>query len=612
MRNNRMKHVVAGTAGHIDHGKTALVRALTGIETDRLREEKERGISIDLGFAHLDLSPDVRLAIVDVPGHERFIKNMLAGVGGIDLALLVVAADESIKPQTREHFEICRLVGISSGLVVLTKSDLVDPEILELVRMEVEDFTRNSFLEGAPVIAVSSITGSGMHELGQSLLAAARAVPARSANRYFRLPIDRAFTMRGFGTVVTGTLASGVVSAGEDAELHPSGRLLRVRGIQTHGQAVEKAGAGQRTAINLTGIEVAELARGMVLAEPGRFRDAKEIDCSFELLASAKPLKNRTPVHFHTGTAEVEAILRLPAGAASPPPGEPGYARITLREPLLMLPGDRFIMRMFSPVTTIGGGVVLDVSPPRRLSVERLRILDHGSLPQRIALLVSESACGLSLADLVARTGLHESEILAARQPSAGDWFVSPEWLESRRKLAQELLREFHRLNPLLPGMPKEDFRTRVLAGAPPVLLEELGLVTEGETVRLASHRVALHQAEEEAARRIEEAFRGAGLAVPSVADALGQSGVEPARAKTLLQMLLKQQRLVRISAELVVHSSALETLRSDLLKKRGSRFGVTEFKDWTGVSRKYAIPLLEFLDRQRITRREGESRIVL
>lgn len=607
-----MKYVVAGTAGHIDHGKTTLVRALTGIDTDRLREEKERGISIDLGFAHLDLSPEIRLAIVDVPGHERFIKNMLAGVGGIDLALLVVAADESIKPQTREHFDICRLIGISTGLVVLTKSDLVDPEILELVRMEVEDFTRGSFLDGAPVVVVSSTTGFGLQELGQNLLAAAKSVPARASNRYFRLPIDRAFSMRGFGTVVTGTLTAGTIAAGQEAELHPSGRLLRVRGIQTHGEPVESAGAGQRTAVNLAGVEVAGLTRGMTLAEPGRFRGTTQIDCSFDLLVSAKPLKSRAPVHFHAGAAEVEAVVRLPAGKPSLVPGGRTYVRIILREPLLLLPGDRFIVRMFSPVVTIGGGVVLDIAPPRRLSTERLDTLAKGSLAQRIALLVAESACGLSLADLVARTGLHESEILAAATPLMNGWFVSAEWIESRRRLAEEKLREFHRSNPLLPGMPKEDLRTQIMPDAPAFLLDALGLVSGGGVFRLAAHRVALRQDEEEAAGRIEETFRKAGLAVPSVMEALGQSGVESARAKTLLQILLKQQRLVRVSAELVMHCSALDTLRSDLSKKTGLRFGVADFKDWTGVSRKYAIPLLEFLDRQKLTRRDGESRIVL
>ncbi|HVT94504.1 MAG TPA: selenocysteine-specific translation elongation factor [Bryobacteraceae bacterium] len=607
-----MKYVVAGTAGHIDHGKTALVRALTGIDTDRLKEEKERGISIELGFAHLDLAPGIRLALVDVPGHERFIKNMLAGVGGIDFVMLVIAADESIKPQTREHFDICRMVGISRGLVVLTKSDLAEPETLDLVRLEVEDLTRNSFLSGAPVVAISSTTGFGMHELRQTLLSVAEQTPERSSNRYFRLPLDRVFSMRGFGTVVTGTISGGQISAGQEVEIYPIGKKTRVRGLQTHGDAVESARAGQRAAVNLAGVEAAELSRGMTLAGPGRFFATKVLDCVFELLPGAKPLKNRAPVHFHAGTAEVEAAIRFSTGVSSLEPGERAFARITLRDAVLLLPGDRFIVRMFSPVVTIGGGVVLDILPPRRFSTERLRALENGTAAQRIELLVSESGAGLSLESLVARTGLHESEILEAARPLVNRWFASPAWVASRRRSAEEILREFHRLHPLLPGMPKEDLRSRVLPDAPDFALDALDLVSEGDVVRLASHQVSLRRDEEEAAKKMEEIFRHAGLRIPSLSETLAQSGVEIARAKTLLQMLLKDGRLVRISAELVVHASALDALRVNLSQRAGMRFTVPDFKEWTGVSRKYAIPLLEFLDRQRITRREGDTRVIL
>ncbi len=605
-----MKYVVAGTAGHIDHGKTSLVRALTGIDTDRLKEEKQRGISIDLGFAHLALSAQLRLAIVDVPGHERFIRNMLAGVGGIDFIMLVVAADESIKPQTREHFDICRLLGITRGMVVLTKSDLVDSEILELVKLEVEDFTRGSFLDGAPVVAVSSITGMGVHELRQSLATIGAEVPARSAQRYFRLALDRSFSIRGFGTVVTGTVSEGAVSSGQDVQVFPGGQRLRVRGIETHGENVEQAGAGQRAALNLAGVEASDLHRGMALAEPGRFAATKSIDCTFRLLPGAKALKNRAPIHFHASTAEVEAVIRRLNGS---------FARIQLREPVLMLPGDRFIVRSFSPVVTIGGGEVLDIAPPRKAGVDRLTKLAQGGAAERIELLVTEARFGLSIASLVARTGLIEAEIRksSGSLKSIGDWFVSAEWFEARSRAIEAALRDFHRLKPLLAGMPKEELRARICPGAPAFVFEALlnetrTLVADGETVRLASHKVALQDNEEAAARKIEAAFQRAGLAVPAMAEVLAGSGVEVSKARTLLQMLLKQQLLVRVSEDLVFHKTALDRLRELLAPKKGTRFQVGEFKDWTGISRKYAIPLLEFLDRQRITRREGEGRVVL
>ena len=321
-----MKNIIAGTAGHIDHGKTELVRALTGIDTDRLAEEKRRGISIDLGFAHLEL-PGLRIGFIDVPGHERFVRNMLAGSGGIDLVLLVIGADESIKPQTREHFDICRLLGIERGLVVLTKADLVDPDILGLVKLEAEEFVRGSFLQGAPVVPVSSITRQGIDELKVHLAKIGLQVRGHDSTGQFRLPLDRSFTLRGFGTVVTGTLTSGSIALEDEVEVHPGARRLRVRGLQVHGGPVERAYAGQRTAVNLPGIEATELGRGLSLTAPGLFQPAVSLDASVELLSGVAPLKHGAPVHFHSGTAEVEAEVR--------PLGE-GFVRILLRHPVLL------------------------------------------------------------------------------------------------------------------------------------------------------------------------------------------------------------------------------------------------------------------------------------
>ena len=622
-----MKNIIIGTAGHIDHGKTALVRALTGIDTDRLKEEKKRGISIDLGFAHLQLSENVRLGLVDVPGHERFIKNMLAGVSGIDLVLFVIASDESIKPQTREHFDICMLLGIRKGIVVLTKADLAEGDLLELARLEAGEFVRDSFLEDAPIVAVSAVTGAGLDDLRAELAKLAAAVPEKDASQYFRLPIDRAFAMRGFGTVVTGTLISGSVRVEQEVELHPARKRVRVRGIQVHGADVQQAHAGQRTALNIVGVDASELARGMVLADAGRFHATTHIDCAFDLLRSAKPLKHRAPVHFHAGAAVVEAeIRRLQTEKTGTDPIAPGsreYVRLVLSEPLLLLPGDRFIVRMFSPVITIGGGVILDIAPPRRArQTDRLQILETAPLPDRIALLARESRYGIGMPELIARTGRLESDLRKAAASltvldSPQFWLLDPGWVAAKLETLHEHLKQYHRQNPLLAGASKEELRSKFLPGAPPWLMDALlarskTLVLGAETIHLSSHKVALKQDEEAATAKIETAFRLGGLTTPAVNEVLAKSGVDPARARTLLQLMLRDKRLVRVSDELVFHASTMESLRSLLAQKKGSHFAVPEFKDWTGISRKYAIPLLEYLDRERITRRDGDSRVVL
>ncbi|HLK46810.1 MAG TPA: selenocysteine-specific translation elongation factor [Bryobacteraceae bacterium] len=620
-----MKNIIVGTAGHIDHGKTALVKALTGIDADRLAEEKRRGITIDLGFAHLQLTPTLRLGFVDVPGHERFVKNMLAGVGGIDLVLFVIAADESIKPQTREHFDICRLLGIPRGVIALTKADLAEPDILELSRLEAEELVKDSFLEGAPVVPVSSVTGAGLDDLRRELARVAAEIPEKNASGRFRLPIDRVFTVKGFGTVVTGTLVSGSVAREQEVELYPAGRRLRVRGVEVHGSTAGRALAGQRTAINLADIEPAELARGDVLSEPGRFRAVTRIDCRLDLLASAKPLKHRAPVHFHSGTAEIEAEVRLSAGAVALKPGGTSFAQLILRHPALLWPGDRFIIRMFSPVITIGGGVVLDNSERRYRAGDditaRLAAFERADTAARVALLVNESAFGLGLPDLVARTGLLDAELAeAARRVGLveiSQWYVSPDWLQQCRDQLVASVRDFHRTHPLLPGIPKQDLRSRDLPAAPLFLFDALlagakDLVVEGETVRARSHKVVLRDDESAARGAIERAFERAGLATPPVPEVLAQSGVEPARARSLLQILLRERQLVRVSDDLVFHRTAIDHLRQMMAARKSECFNVSAFKEWTGVSRKYAIPLLEYLDREHITRREGDQRRVL
>ena len=599
-----MRNIIVGTAGHIDHGKTALVRALTGIDADRLAEEKRRGITIDLGFAHLQLTEDIRIGFIDVPGHERFVRNMLAGAAGIDMVLFVVSAEESIKPQTREHFEICRMLGVQAGVVALTKADLAGPDLVDLVRLEFEEYAAGSFLAEAPKIAVSSTTGAGIEELRRALETAARAVREKSAAGFFRLPIDRAFTMKGFGTVVTGTMVSGTLRRDQEVELYPTGRRLRVRGLQVYGEATDRARAGERTAVNLADIEPVEIERGMVLSEAGRFAPVKTFDCRLEMLASAKPLKNGAPVHLHIGSAQIEAKVRL---LAKP------WARIVLSEPALVWPGDRFIIRMFSPVTTIGGGVIAAIGPHRYRRADdiagRLKSLLGGDINP----LIEERPNGISEAELIALTGL--AKLPAA--PIVAKWYLSATRAAEIKTQMLAAVRHFHKDQPLLTGIPKQDLKGRVMPDAPAELFEHLltgstELTQEGDVVRLKTHRVVLKLDEQQARTAIEAAFATAGLSAPAVNDVLKTSGIESSRARTLLQILLRERALVRISEDLVLHADALAGLRESLREKRGESFAVPEFKDWTGVSRKYAIPLLEYLDREHVTRRDGDRRVII
>jgi selenocysteine-specific elongation factor len=600
------------------------VRALTGIDTDRLEEEKRRGISIELGFAHLDLAPDLRVALIDVPGHEKFIKNMLAGVGGIDFVVFVVAADESIKPQTREHFDICRLLRIRGGVIALTKSDLVEADMLEVAKLEIIDFVKDSFLEGAAIVPVSAVTGQGLEDLRTEMMRLARAAMVRNASQNFRLPVDRSFVMPGFGTVVTGTVAAGSVRVEDEVQAYPGSQLLRIRGLQVHGKPVKQAIAGQRAALNVTGAEQQHLNRGMTLGSKGAFAPTALFDGAVELLSSAKALKNRAPVHFHSGTAEVQAEIRTLDHASTIEPGSTAFVRIVLSEPLLLVPGDRFIIRMFSPVVTIGGGEVLDCSPPRRSPraalLTRARQLSAATMSDRIALLVSEAPEGIAVSALACRTG-ERVETLVRASPSTihrfGEWWMHDEIVRSKLTTWKNQLDAFHRSHPLLPGSSKEELRSRGLRSAPSGVFEAMlalnkQIVTSGEFVRLASHHISMHTDERDASVRIEAAFQDAGLQVPPVVEVLKSCGVDPVRARALLQILLRDRKLVRVSEDLMFHGIAIESLKQALAGRKGQQFTVADFKDWTGVSRKYAIPLLEWLDRERITRREGDARIVL
>jgi selenocysteine-specific elongation factor len=632
-----MKSVIVGTAGHIDHGKTALVKALTGIDADRLEEEKRRGITIDIGFAHLEIpgpDGDLRLGFVDVPGHERFVRNMLAGVGGIDLVLLVVAADESIKPQTREHFDICRLLNVHRGITVLNKTDLVDRDTLEVARLEVEDFLRGSFLDAArsPVVAVSSRTGAGLDELKGALAQVAAEVPAKDSSTAVRLPMDRVFVMKGFGTVVTGTLVAGTLRKEDEVELFPEGRRVRVRGIQVHNAPAEQAVAGERTALNLAGVSTEELARGMMLAAPGLFHTSSRMDVQLTLLPSAKPLRDRARVHLHAFTAETiaEVVLYGEAGARSThlKPGESGFAQLRLAEPMLLLPGDRFILRQFSPVITIGGGVVLDAAPLARKKsgsdrTTFLKSMFEGSPAAALtARLARRGAAGLTLADAVAETGWLPSKVasLAGKLIRLGDVLIEPLALERAKADAMAAVQAFHKANPLVAGISKEELREKlgvrpeVFAGVLDALLREKKLEVAGEQVRAAGRAIVMKDEEAESKKVIEQAFATAGLKVPALKEVLAGLPVDRTRAQQIVTLLLRDKVLIKISEELVFHREALEALRRRMqeYKAQSTKIDVAKFKDLTGVSRKYAIPLLEYLDRERVTRRVGDQREIL
>jgi selenocysteine-specific elongation factor len=648
-----MKSIIVGTAGHIDHGKTALVKALTGIDADRLEEEKRRGITIDLGFAHMELTTaageTLRLGFVDVPGHERFVRNMLAGVGGIDLVLLVIAADEAIKPQTREHFDILQLLGVPRGITVLTKSDAVDAETLEVVRLEVEEFLRGTFLGNSksPIVAVSSLSGAGLEELKLAIVAAAAEVQPRDSQAIARLPIDRVFTMKGFGTVVTGTLVAGTIRREDEMEVFPTGRRVRVRGVQVHGQTAEAAVAGQRTALNVAGASTEDLSRGMTLAPPATFEVTRRADVRLRLLSSApRPLKDRARVHFHSYAMEAVAEVRL-YETKQIAPGDEAFARLTLPEAALLLPGDRFIIRQFSPVVTIGGGVVLEAALRGRAWPERSRriarahtgsLMPHGDFLQVLAGGDAETILrariarrrheGISMSRLVAETGWAKSVIethLAQALRSgevvrAGERFLHRPALEALKLHIASSLADFHKNNPLVGGISKEELRAQVDAlpevfeTAAAMLVREKKLEVVGDLARLPGRGVAMKDEEAESKKKIEDAFASAGLKVPALQEVISGLKVDKVRAHKIVTLLLRDKILIKVSDELVFHRSVLEELRRQIAgyKVKSAKIDVAKFKEMTGVTRKYAIPLLEYLDRERVTKRVGDLREIL
>ena len=638
-----MKSFIIGTAGHIDHGKSALVRALTGTDPDRLPEEKRRGITIDLGFADLELG-DLKLGFVDVPGHERFIKNMLAGAHGIDLLALVIAADEGVMPQTREHFDICCLLGVRNGLIVITKKDLVEEEMLSLVEDEARALVAGSFLDGAPVLAVSAKTGAGLDELRTQLTQIGRRVPPRSSDFTMRLPIDRAFSMKGFGAVVTGTLVSGQINEGEDLELLPPGIKVRVRGLQVHGQQVKQAQAGQRTAVNLAGIETAQIERGMVLAPAGRLRPTQILDVWIDVLpGTSRRVRSRSRVRFHIGAAEVLGRVTVLDGSSEIPAGGGALAQVRLEAPVVALHDDRFVLRSYSPADTIGGGRVVNPLAPKhrrkeiQQTVELLRSLLDADRPTKFTSLVRfAKKHGLPLSDIAAATG-RTNEVLAQTAAEAvkqgavieagGVYLASESFAALSRDVIAEL-EAHHKREPLARGMLRETLREKLFAHSLPELfgavigrLEAKGqVVSEKDVIRSSEHRVDLTDKDAKLSDQIEKLYSDAGVEAPSLDEVMARAGVaasQRGQARKILQLLLDNGKLIRIQGDMFMHVLVVQQLKTKLQTYASQHepdrlIDVPAFKNLAGVSRKYAIPLLEYFDRERVTRRAGDKRLIL
>ncbi|MCI0483213.1 MAG: selenocysteine-specific translation elongation factor [candidate division NC10 bacterium] len=633
-----MKHVIVGTAGHIDHGKTALVKALTGIDTDRLKEEKERGISIELGFAFLRLERGITLGIVDVPGHERFVKTMLAGVGGIDLVILVIAADEGVMPQTREHLHICELLGVPRGLVALTKKDLVDPEWLDLVQEEIRTFLTGTFLDEAPILPVSSLTGDGLHELRDALAGHAAKIQSRRGDGIVRLPIDRVFTIRGFGTIVTGTLWTGSLAIGDEVTILPKDLPSRVRRLQVHNESVERASAGQRTAVNLPGLETDQIERGDLLCLPGTLRVSTSLEATLALLPDApRPLHNRARVRFHLGTVEILARTIL-LDREKLNPGEETYAHLRLERPTAAMPHDRYVLRSYSPATTIGGGVILDPSPSlkrrrRPEVVAHLKILERGSSRDRLLQILKSNTSPLSPSSLQSLAGLDpealQGELRAlltagkiVQLPGRdGEAYLHREIYEDLCGTILSLLRQFHAQNPLREGISKEELRSRLARGVAPALFDRLlndltvakEVAQDRDRVRLTAHRPQLSAAEAALTERLETLYRTSGLQPPTVDAAFKEAGADRRAAQAVFFRLVEQGTLTKITGDLYVHHDAYEQAKARLLEHlaQHSSISVPTFKDLLGVTRKHAIPYLEHFDQIKLTRRAGDDRVL-
>lgn len=629
-----MKHVIIGTAGHVDHGKTSLIKALTGTDTDRLKEEQERGMTIDIGFAALRLPDGTVAGIVDVPGHERFLKNMLAGASGVDVILLVIAADESVMPQTREHLDILNLLDVKNGVVALTKMDMVDKEWTDAVEDDVRSQLQGTFLENAPILRVSSTTGKGIEALKKALLSAVSRAEARNASLPYRLPVDRVFTRPGFGTVVTGTLVAGTLRVGDPVQLVPQQITTRVRGLQVHGQKVTEALAGSRVAVNLAGVETQAIERGAQIAPPDALRPTLLFDAQIRLLHEiAHPLRDRDRVRIHIGTAEVLGRVRILDARNELAKGDTAYVQFRSETELACLRGDRFVIRSYSPMHTIGGGSVLDAAPARHRkadakTLESLAAKERGTPEDVIETLLLRAPFGLLKKEVIAGAGVSASEVEAALEAlyASGratllphERLIEATLLRSHWERAVGALRTYHAQFPLRMGMPKEELRAAFGASADPrsftPLLEHWGrtgkVVIEGATVRLPEFQITLNERQQSLLQRIEAFYIACDIAVPSFEDVSREVKAPPDAVTALVKVGTDQGRFIKVQDGLFYHKQTVDRLKQlvrDYVAAEGE-ITVAAFRDLTQSNRRFSLLALEYFDAIRFTQRDGDRR---
>lgn len=633
-----MKKIVLGTAGHIDHGKTTLIKKLTGTDCDRLKEEKERGITIELGFAALSLPGGQKVAIVDVPGHEKFVKNMVAGAGGIDGVILVIAADEGVMPQTREHLDICRLLSVRHGIIALTKADLVDAEWIALVTEDLRKTVKNTFLEKAPIIPVSSLSGKGMDKMVDAISAMVSDIPERSSSGTARLPIDRIFSMKGFGTVVTGTLSSGKLKVGDEIEIVPGNIRTRIRGAQVHGEASDTVTAGQRTALNLQGIDKTRISRGDLVCLPDTVCATRRIDVWLHLLSAApRALKNRALVRFHCGTAEIMGRITI-LEQDEIPPGESGFVQLFLEKKTVVLPGDNCVIRSYSPVHTIGGGKIIDALPVKHKrfsgnTVPDLEILRQGSLREKILLFCRQAdVSGMDFHKLQIRCGTDEKKLVTEMEKilSQGElvqFSKSPRQaapasvITSLEDCIQNILQDHHRENPMKMGLLKEEIRTRLPKGTDPRLyafvLERLlkngKIVLTDEFLALSGHSPRLKTDQQKLKNRLLALYKAGGITPPTRKELIEKIKTDEKEISGILNLLTREQAVVKLNEEIYYQKEVLDGLVEkavSLMEDRGE-LTIKGFKDLTGLSRKFMIPFFEYLDKTKVTFRKGDLRVL-
>ena len=631
-----MKNIILGTAGHIDHGKTSLVKALTGIETDRLKEEKERGITIELGFASLDLPGGQHLGIVDMPGHEKFVKNMVAGSSGIDVVAMVIAADEGVMPQTREHMEICNLMGVEHGMVALTKTDMVDEDLLELALEDIHDFVQGTFLEDKPVVPVSSVTGQGIDSFIDTLESICKQLPERKFSSIFRLPVDRVFSMKGFGTVITGTLSSGSINVGDDIMVYPKQITSKVRGIQVHSEGVDSAGAGTRTAINFQGLDKEVVNRGDILSSPNTLIESYMVDARFHYLKSnPKPAKNRTRVRFHSGTSEILGYMIL-LDRQELLPGDDACVQFRLESPVCCIKDDRYVIRSYSPVRTIGGGAILNpVSQKHKLfdqnviqGLEELLIEDH---EQTISFFLSlKGYAGLSFSQLRVMTNIPDKKLMAALQKMSAkqqviltdkdkQLYVHGQFFDDFKKKLVEKIGQYHTDNPLKEGMPTQELKSkfqyiddaRFFNQLFTRLAKENVIIQDKNIVKLAKFKVALQVDQHEIKNKIKSIYQSSGLTPPFFRTICQDLDIDKKNATDVLRMLIDEKAIVKTKDDLYFDARQIEQLEQQLIDFLKEKESITtpEFKEMIGVSRKYVIPLIEYFDSVNLTIRVGDTR---